>query len=90
MMEENIEIKKVDPQGRIVLPLDWREYALKETNEVIIIKENEYLKIIPKKKGNMSEFFDSLEFGEDIIEKLEDWTEAKAALIKKNILRKNP
>ena len=32
----NTEIRKVDSQGRIVLPLKWREKELKNEDEVII------------------------------------------------------
>ncbi len=49
-MKSNTEIRKVDPQGRVVLPKDWRERELKDIDEVIIIEEKGILKIIPKKK----------------------------------------
>lgn len=84
-MKLNTEIKKVDSQGRIVLPLDWREKELKDGNEVIIIKEKGSLKIIPKKKINLTQFFDSIDFGEDLIDKLEDWNEFESEFLKKNL-----
>jgi len=65
-MEKTIEVRKVDYQIRIVLPLDWRENDLKDSQEVIIIKEKGFLKIIPKKKIDLTRFFDSLDFGDDI------------------------
>jgi len=40
------------------------------------------LKIIPKKKIELAQFFDTLDFGEEILEKLEDWTEFEKALLK--------
>jgi len=83
-MEEQTEIRKVDSQGRIVLPLDWRESDLKSSKEVIIIKYDGYLKILPKKKKNMSEFFDSVEFEDYILENLEDWTEIEGKILSKN------
>ena len=49
-MKINTEIRKVDSQGRIVLPLKWREKELKTGDEVIIIEDEGILKIIPKKK----------------------------------------
>lgn len=82
-MKLNTEIKKVDSQGRIVLPRDWREKELKDGNEVIIIKEKGLLKIIPKKKIDLTQFFDSLDLGEDIVEKLEDWTEFENEFLNK-------
>ncbi|MHA1611762.1 MAG: AbrB/MazE/SpoVT family DNA-binding domain-containing protein [Promethearchaeota archaeon] len=83
-MEEQSEIRKVDSQGRIVLPLDWRESDLKSSKEVIVIKYKGYLKILPKKKKNMSDFFDSVEFEDDILENLDDWTGIEKKIILNN------
>ncbi len=83
-MGTNAEVKKVDPQGRIVLPVDWRDKVLKNSNEVIIIKEKGYLKIIPKKEVDLTQFFDALVFDEEITEKLEDnLEEVEKAVAKK-------
>ena len=70
-MVEGIEIKKVDDQGRFVLPLDWRKEELKEGNEVFIIKRKGYLKMIPKKKIDLTKFFDKVDLGMNI----GDWKE---------------
>jgi len=78
----NIEIKKVDSQGRIVLPHKWRENELKDNDEVVIIEENEILKIIPKKKIDLTQFFDTLEFDDDLVEKLENWSDFENAYLK--------
>ncbi len=40
----NTEIKKVDSQGRIVLPRNWRDKELKDGDEVIIMEEEGILK----------------------------------------------
>jgi bifunctional DNA-binding transcriptional regulator/antitoxin component of YhaV-PrlF toxin-antitoxin module len=77
-----MKIKKVDSQGRIILPRRWREKELKDGNEVIIIEEKGILKIIPKKNIDLAQFFDILDFGDEILEKLEDWTEFEKALLK--------
>ncbi|WP_297501776.1 AbrB/MazE/SpoVT family DNA-binding domain-containing protein [Thermococcus sp.] len=53
-----MEIKRIDPQGRIVIPRSWRE---KWGNEVIIVELEDRLEILPKKKPNLSKFFDILE-----------------------------
>ncbi|MFO8018992.1 MAG: AbrB/MazE/SpoVT family DNA-binding domain-containing protein [Promethearchaeia archaeon] len=74
------EVRKVDSQGRIVLPHKWREKELKETDEVILFEEEGMLKIIPKKKIDLTKFFDSLEFDEDLIDKLDNWADFEAAL----------
>ena len=79
----NTEIRKVDSQGRIVLPLKWREKELKNEDEVIIIEDEGILKIIPKKKVDLTKFFDSLEFDENLIDKLEDWSDFENYLLNK-------
>ena len=79
----NTEIRKVDSQGRIVLPNKWREKELKDGDEVIIIEDKGILRIIPKKKINLTQFFDSLEFDDDLIDKLENWSDFENALKKK-------
>jgi len=38
-MKHGIEIKKVDRQGRIILPREWRKRELKDTDEVFVIEE---------------------------------------------------
>jgi bifunctional DNA-binding transcriptional regulator/antitoxin component of YhaV-PrlF toxin-antitoxin module len=80
----NTEIRKVDPQGRIVLPFNWRQRELKNSDEVIIIEEKGILKIIPKKKVDLTQFFDSIEFDEDQISKLEDWSEFENSFWRKD------
>jgi len=68
----NTEIKKVDSQGRIVLPRKWRDKELKEGDEVIIMEEEGILKIIAKKKVDLTQFFDKLEFDDNLVDKLEN------------------
>ncbi len=41
-----VERKKVDEQGRFVLPSDWRAEELKESKAVFVIKGKGYLKIV--------------------------------------------
>lgn len=85
MIDINTEIRKVDSQGRVVLPNKWRENELKDSNEVIIIEEEGILKIIPKKKINLTQFFDSLDISDALVDKLEDWSEFEASFLKKKI-----
>ena len=82
----NTEIRKVDSQGRIVLPIKWREKELKNEDEVIIIEDEGILKIIPKKKVDLTKFFDSLEFDDDLIDKLEDWSNFENYLLNKKFM----
>ncbi|AEA47335.1 AbrB/MazE/SpoVT family DNA-binding domain-containing protein [Archaeoglobus veneficus] len=68
-MSYGVEIKKVDRQGRIILPSDWRRDELKNGDEVFIIKERGVLKIIPKKKKpDLTKYFDSVDLNVDFIE----------------------
>ena len=53
-----MEVKRIDSQGRIVIPRSWRE---KWGNEVIIVELDDRLEILPRKKPNLSKFFDILE-----------------------------
>jgi len=79
----NTEIKKVDSQGRIVLPRNWRERELKDGDEVIIMEEEGILKIIPKKKIDLTQFFDKLEYDDNLVNKLENWSEFENTFLKK-------
>lgn len=79
------ELRKVDSQGRIVLPQYWREKELKDSDEVIIMEEKGILKIIPKKKIDLTQFFDKLEYDDDFIDKLENWSEFENSLLKKKL-----
>lgn len=79
----NTEIRKVDSQGRIVLPHKWRENELKDGDEVIIMEEEGILKIIPKKKVDLTQFFDTLEYDDDLVDKLENWSEFEKYFMKK-------
>jgi bifunctional DNA-binding transcriptional regulator/antitoxin component of YhaV-PrlF toxin-antitoxin module len=86
-MSNNVEIKKVDSQGRIVLPSDWRDSDLKYSNEVYIIKEPGCLKIIPKKKVDLTKFFDKVDFDieDEVFE--EDWKTIKGNLLQRKVFK---
>jgi len=65
-----VEVKRIDPQGRLVLPKSWRE---KWGNEVIVIELDDRIEILPRKRPRLSRFFDILEVelkGEDIEKEL--------------------
>lgn len=51
----NIEAKKVDRYGRIGLPKEWRE------KEIFMLEYPSFVKIIPKEKVDLTEFFDIAE-----------------------------
>ena len=66
-----------------MVPHKWREKELKDADEVIIIEENGILRIIPKKKIDLTQFFDTLEFDDALIDKLENWSDFEKAVMKK-------
>jgi len=67
----SVEVKKIDSQGRIVLPKGWRE---RWGSEVILVEFEDRIEILPKRKPKLSQFFDVIEaeVREDIKELLED------------------
>ncbi len=75
-----VEVKKVDSQGRIALPADWRRDVLSSDKEVIIQREGDLLIIKARKKADLTSLFDSLEV--DLPpEVFEDWKTLKNALL---------
>lgn len=67
----SVEVRKVDPQGRLVLPAEWRG-AIGESREVILVKGPGFIKLIPRKKADLRRFFDSVSLGVDA---MGDWSE---------------
>jgi len=53
-----VEVKRIDSQGRIVLPKEWRD---KWGNEVILVKFEDRIEILPRRKPKLSQFFDIVE-----------------------------
>ena len=66
-METGVEVKKVDAQGRLILPADWREAELNENKELFVIKRKGYLKIVPKRRVDLTENFDKVDLGVEAI-----------------------
>ena len=64
------------------MPRNWREKELKDVDEVIIMEEEGILKIIPKKKIDLTQFFDKLEYDDKLIDKLENWSEFENTFLK--------
>lgn len=71
-LEIGVEIKKVDSQGRLILPAEWREAEIGKNRELYIIKRKGYLKIVPKRNIDLTENFDKVDLGVDSIG---DWNE---------------
>ncbi|MHB8565622.1 MAG: division/cell wall cluster transcriptional repressor MraZ [Nitrososphaerales archaeon] len=53
-------IKRVDKQGRIALPSKWRSKALKGSKEVTVSEHGDVLEIRPRKKVDLTMYFDSV------------------------------
>ncbi|MBI4257323.1 MAG: hypothetical protein HY619_00050 [Thaumarchaeota archaeon] len=77
-MSVEVEVKKVDDQGRLILPVDWRQSELKEASEVYVIKRKGYLKIVPKRKIDLVKFFDKAELGVDAIGEWGDFEKVRS------------
>ena len=68
-----VEVKKVDSQGTLILPADWREAQLKGANGVYVIKRKGYLKVVPKQRIDLTKFFDKAELAVDAIGDWDDF-----------------
>ena len=53
-----LEIKRIDPQGRVVLPISWRRKI--RGNEVMVIEEDRKIEILPR-DADLSKYIDSVE-----------------------------
>lgn len=71
-LEIGVEVKKVDSQGRLILPADWRESEVGESRELYIVKRKRCLKIIPKRRVDLTEDFDKVDLG---VETIGSWKE---------------
>ncbi|HKZ93158.1 MAG TPA: AbrB/MazE/SpoVT family DNA-binding domain-containing protein [Candidatus Bathyarchaeia archaeon] len=71
-MKSGVEVKKVDSQGRVILPADWREAEIDESRELFVIKRKGYLKLVPKRRVDLTEDFDRVDLG---VESIGDWKE---------------
>ncbi|BDC17516.1 AbrB/MazE/SpoVT family DNA-binding domain-containing protein [Acidianus sp. HS-5] len=67
---EEVVIKKVDEQGRIVIPKEWRTRF--NTDEFIMVLKDDKIEIYPK-VSNLSKLIDSVE----VDELTDDWHELK-------------
>lgn len=66
-LETEVELKKMDSQGRLILPADRREAEIWESRELYIIKRKGYLKIVPKHRVDLTENFDKVDLGVETI-----------------------
>lgn len=76
-LETGVEVKKVDSQGRLILPADWRQSEVGESRELYIVKRKGYLKIIPKRRVDLTENFDKVDLD---VEAIGSWKEFEKKL----------
>jgi bifunctional DNA-binding transcriptional regulator/antitoxin component of YhaV-PrlF toxin-antitoxin module len=72
ILESGVEVKKLDAQGRLILPADWREAELGESRELYIIKRKGYLKLVPKRRVDLTVYFDKVDLG---VKSIGNWSE---------------
>jgi DNA-binding transcriptional regulator/RsmH inhibitor MraZ len=56
-----LEMKRIDPQGRVHIPSDWRREVLGDSEEVIVMRFEDHIRILPLTKRSLTEFFDRVE-----------------------------
>jgi len=76
-LETGVEVKKLDSQGRLILPADWRETEVDESREVYIIKRKGYLKLVPKRKIALTACFNSVDLG---VKSIGNWRDFEAKI----------
>lgn len=75
-----VEVTKVDSQGRIALPADWRRDALSDDKEVVVQREGDLLILRARQKPDLTKHINSLEINLPP-EAWEDWRSLKRALL---------
>ncbi|MFH0849603.1 MAG: AbrB/MazE/SpoVT family DNA-binding domain-containing protein [Candidatus Bathyarchaeota archaeon] len=75
-----MEERKVDSQGRVSLPAEWRKEHLDAEGDVVIVYMGEELLIRAKKSQRLSEFFDSVDI--ELRSDLSDWHRVKEELLR--------
>ena len=74
-----VEEKRVDAQGRVSLPADWRKQHLGDEGSVIIVQRGEELVIKASRGRKPSEFFDALKV--DVKGDLSNWRNVRRELL---------
>lgn len=55
-----LEVRKVDSQGRISLPVDWRREVLGDADEVYVFRDGESLVVRARREPDLTMHFDSV------------------------------
>jgi bifunctional DNA-binding transcriptional regulator/antitoxin component of YhaV-PrlF toxin-antitoxin module len=72
VLESGVEVRKVDAQERLILPADWREAKIGESRELYVIKRKGYLKLVPKRRVDLTKYFDKVDLG---VKSIDSWSE---------------
>ena len=75
-----VEERRVDSQGRVSLPAEWRRDHLDQEGDVVIVNMGEELLIRAKKNQRLSDFFDSVDV--ELRSDLSDWHRVKDELLR--------
>lgn len=76
-----MEMRKVDSQGRISLPVDWRREKLGDAGEVVVFQDGESLVVRARSEPDLAEHFDSVPVDVEP-EEFESYHRLKTALLK--------
>jgi bifunctional DNA-binding transcriptional regulator/antitoxin component of YhaV-PrlF toxin-antitoxin module len=63
VVEESV-VRKIDPQGRISIPIDWRKGW--RTDRVVLRRDGDRIELIPIEPTLPSDLFDSVEIGDEV------------------------
>ena len=55
-----MEIRKVDSQGRISLPVEWRREVLGDADEVYVFRDGDSLVVRARQEPDLAQHFDSV------------------------------
>ena len=55
-----LEVRKVDSQGRISLPVAWRREVLGDADEVYVFRDGESLVVRARREPDLADHFDSV------------------------------
>ena len=78
----DVKVRRLDPQGRLLIPSDWRREVLGGSNEVVIMRFKDHIKVKPLARRSLTEFFDMVEVDVEP-EVFMDYHRLKAALMEK-------
>jgi bifunctional DNA-binding transcriptional regulator/antitoxin component of YhaV-PrlF toxin-antitoxin module len=82
-----LSVRRVDGEGRISLPRDWRSKSLRGEKEVVVLEQDDALVIRPRRKIDITRYFDSVQVDVDPAV-FEDYGLLKHALLKQGKKRK--